>query len=80
MDANSHEKFITVQNDPTLKVRPWLALSSGYIQRAAQSLPKLGANFPWKPKANYIEDLIHLTWGSYIEFSSLGNQNRNEKS
>ena len=79
MDKNAHKKFVTVQNDSTMEAKPWLALSSGYIQRAVQSLPKLGATFPWKPKANYIEDLIHLTWCSiedpHIQFSSGTNNN-----
>jgi monooxygenase len=43
---------------------PWLNLSSGYIQRVADKLPKQGSKVPWKLHQNYILDIMNLRFGS----------------
>ena len=43
---------------------PFLNLSSGYIQRAAASLPRQGAHTPWRMYQNYLLDLLSLKFSS----------------
>lgn len=37
--------------------------SSGYVQRALESLPKQGARRPWKAYQNYLKDLLVMRFG-----------------
>lgn len=37
---------------------PVLNLTSGYVQRAADLLPRQGARAPWKTRQNYLSDLM----------------------
>ncbi|MCB0846384.1 MAG: NAD(P)/FAD-dependent oxidoreductase [Bacteroidetes bacterium] len=41
---------------------PLLNLSSGYVQRALDELPKQGSAAPWKVYQNYFKDLLALKW------------------
>jgi monooxygenase len=45
-------------------VEPWLNLTSGYIQRAMDKLPKQGSKTPWKLHQNYVRDVMSLKFGS----------------
>jgi cation diffusion facilitator CzcD-associated flavoprotein CzcO len=60
-------------NDPEVKEAPWIDFSSGYIQRAANLLPKQGTKKPWKLYQNYFLDLLTLKFGAVddgtLEFS-----------
>jgi hypothetical protein len=47
-----------------VKAEPWLNLSSGYIQRAADKLPKQGSKTPWKLHQNYVKDILTLKYGT----------------
>ncbi|NUR25939.1 MAG: NAD(P)/FAD-dependent oxidoreductase [Catenulispora sp.] len=42
--------------DGTLRERPLLDLSSGYIQRSIQDFPRAGHRSPWRVRQNYILD------------------------
>jgi monooxygenase len=50
--------------DPSMSEEPWLNLSSGYIQRVADKLPKQGSKVPWKLHQNYVLDIMNLRFGS----------------
>jgi len=73
MDARGFKQVIA-HRDPTVEEAPWLPLSSGYIQRAADILPKQGTKQPWRLYQNYIRDLLMLRHGRLVdgtlEFSS----------
>ncbi len=43
--------------------RPLLDLTSGYVRRAADQLPRQGATRPWRIRTNYVTDLIALRLG-----------------
>ena len=43
--------------------RPMLDFSSGYVQRAAASLPSQSDDAPWRVHQNYLKDLLALRWG-----------------
>jgi len=62
-------------DDPTMATEPFVDFSSGYIQRAADRLPKQGAKKPWRLNQNYALDVIALRFGSVddsMEFSNPG--------
>ena len=51
-------------DDPTLGEEAFVDFSSGYIQRAADRLPKQGTRKPWKLNQNYALDVMALKFGS----------------
>jgi monooxygenase len=50
-------------SDPRVATRPFLGLSSGYVQRASARLPKQGVRAPWQVHQNYLRDLLLLRYG-----------------
>ena len=50
--------------DPTMATEPFLDFSSGYVQRAADKLPRQGVKKPWKLNQNYALDIMALKFGS----------------
>jgi monooxygenase len=64
MDRKGYQVCVPQNDDPSIKEEPWLNLSSGYIQRTAQILPKQGSKTPWKLHQNYVKDVISLKFGS----------------
>ena len=51
-------------DDPTMAAEPFVDFSSGYIQRAAATLPKQGTRKPWRLNQNYALDVVALRFGS----------------
>ncbi|HEV2561284.1 MAG TPA: NAD(P)/FAD-dependent oxidoreductase [Rhizomicrobium sp.] len=74
MDAHGYKQCTPRQRDPSIHEEPWFDFSSGYIQRAADVLPKQGSKKPWKLYQNYALDLVTLRFGKVddgtMEFSS----------
>src|SRR3984957_16519528 len=64
MQATGYKVCVPQNDDPTVKLEPWLNLSSGYIQRAADKLPKQGSKTPWKLHQNYVKDVLSLKFGA----------------
>jgi monooxygenase len=57
--------YCTPRNtDPTVIPDPTPPLSSGYMQRAKDVLPKQGSKRPWKLYQNYAKDMLALRFGS----------------
>jgi cation diffusion facilitator CzcD-associated flavoprotein CzcO len=52
-----------VNTDPSVKPRPWLDFSSGYIRRALHRLPQQGSKAPWRVHQNYFLDLLAFRFG-----------------
>jgi cyclohexanone monooxygenase len=50
------------QPDSAVKPRPFLDFTSGYVQRAAQQLPKQGDRKPWQLYQNYLLDLLMIRY------------------
>ncbi|GAB7540659.1 flavin-containing monooxygenase [Cupriavidus sp. CuC1] len=63
MDAKGHAWCAPRRTDPASDEEPSLSLSSGYVQRASNILPKQGARRPWKVHQNYLFDLMALKFG-----------------
>ena len=55
----------TPRLDPeTLDSENYIDFTSGYVQRALDSLPKQGTRRPWKVYQNYLKDLLMLRFGA----------------
>ena len=64
MDRAGYQVCVPQNDDPSVTLEPWLNLSSGYIQRVADKLPKQGSKLPWKLHQNYVKDVMSLRYGS----------------
>jgi monooxygenase len=62
MDAHGYGSA-TPELDGPATARPLLALNSGYVQRAADVLPKQGGADPWVLRQNYPLDLLATRFG-----------------
>lgn len=56
MHRTGQRQCMPVNQDPTLGAEPLLGLTSGYILRAADRLPKQGTRFPWRVYQSYLAD------------------------
>ena len=63
MDARGARQCMPVNDDPAIARRPLLDMTSGYIQRSLDQLPKNGSRPPWRLGMNYAHDLITLRYG-----------------
>ena len=54
-------------------------LTSGYLERSAEVMPKQGDRSPWRRGANYMLQLAHLTFGGLkkdsLEFTTATKKN-----
>ncbi len=54
---------VTPRRDAGMGETPVFDFTSGYVQRAAPSLPKQGTRAPWRLYQNYVKDLFSLRHG-----------------
>jgi monooxygenase len=73
MDSKGYD--VVVPRDPAADIEqlPFVDLTSGYIKRALDQLPKSGSKSPWRLKQNYLVDLRVIRNGKIddgtLEFS-----------
>jgi cation diffusion facilitator CzcD-associated flavoprotein CzcO len=64
-----------------IELQPLLNLTSGYILRSAENLPKQGSKAPWRVHQNYVLDLMALRFGpvddGILEFRAAPDVNSN---
>ena len=53
----------TPPDAPDATARPFMDLTSGYVRRAVDRLPKQGAAAPWLVNQNYLSDIAQLRFG-----------------
>lgn len=58
MRAKGLDTFAAHHEGPAPEARSALDLTSGYVQRAADVLPKQGSRHPWRVHNNYVRDLM----------------------
>jgi monooxygenase len=63
MDRHGYAQCIPRRRDPSIREEPALSFTSGYVQRALDSLPHQGSKRPWKLYQNYLLDLLTLRFG-----------------
>ena len=60
MDKHGYKICVPQLEEGSMETAPILNLSSGYIQRAKDEIPKQGQEQPWRIHHNYVADLLHL--------------------
>ena len=60
MDQHSYVECVAERPALTGKETPAIDLSSGYVQRARATLPRQGAEKPWRTYQNYLRDIVNL--------------------
>ncbi|HEU4781911.1 MAG TPA: NAD(P)/FAD-dependent oxidoreductase, partial [Ktedonobacterales bacterium] len=63
MARHSYTHCTPRRRDPSITEEPLLTFTSGYIQRAMDTLPHQGSRRPWKLYQNYALDLLSLRFG-----------------
>ena len=63
MDAEGYAYGTPQAPDPSLPTEPFLDLSSGYVRRSIDRLPKQGPSPPWRLHQNYFRDVRLLRHG-----------------
>ncbi|MBI5260086.1 MAG: NAD(P)/FAD-dependent oxidoreductase [Burkholderiales bacterium] len=63
LDRHGHDYFVPRRTDPTVTEESAFSMTSGYLQRAADILPRQGSKAPWKLYQNYALDLLTLRYG-----------------
>ena len=73
MDRRGFDRCMP-RRDPMMPERPFIDLTSGYVRRAVEKLPRQGTRHPWRLHQNYFRDLLSLRWGrlddGVMEFAS----------
>jgi monooxygenase len=57
MDAHGFQQVTPQRPDPSLELRPLIDLTSGYVQRSIDQLPKQAERAPWQLHQNYVRDV-----------------------
>lgn len=74
MDQHTYTHCTPRLRDHSISATPMMGLTSGYMQRARESMPRQGAHSPWKMHQNYLRDLVSLRLGALndraLEFTS----------
>jgi len=64
MDKKGYSVAQARNDGASLAEEPWLSLTSGYIQRVSDQLPKQGSRKPWRLRQNYVLDAIAIRLGA----------------
>ena len=67
MDRHGYPQSVPRLRDAEARPRPLLDLTSGYVQRAADLLPKQGDRPPWRLRQNYVLDYLSARFGDLTE-------------
>lgn len=60
MDRHGYTQCTPRRNNTAMPDVPALSFTSGYVQRALNTLPRQGSQAPWKMYQNYVLDLLSL--------------------
>jgi monooxygenase len=63
MDAKGFDTVVPRHPGPGVEERPPMDLSSGYVLRSLDKLPKAGAKAPWQFINNYLVDIRAIRHG-----------------
>jgi monooxygenase len=57
MDRHGYQQVTPQRPEPSLELRPLIDLTSGYVQRSIDQLPKQAERAPWQLHQNYVRDV-----------------------
>ncbi|WP_437537481.1 NAD(P)/FAD-dependent oxidoreductase [Sorangium sp. So ce726] len=63
MDRHGYRQCLPRPEESILDPRPLLGLTSGYVKRSVDHLPKQGSKAPWYFRQNYVLDLLAMKLG-----------------
>ncbi|HEY8558877.1 MAG TPA: NAD(P)/FAD-dependent oxidoreductase [Pyrinomonadaceae bacterium] len=63
MDRHGYAQCTPRVTDASVEPEPVLDFTSGYVQRALDTLPRQGSKTPWRLHQNYVRDLSLLRYG-----------------
>lgn len=63
MDEHGFDQCTPRIKDASVESEPVLDFTSGYVQRALDTLPRQGSKTPWRVHQNYVTDLSMLRYG-----------------
>ncbi len=76
MDRKGYVVSEPRNDDASIEEEPWLSLTSGYIQRVSDRLPKQGSKRPWRLRQNYVLDAMGIRLGAlddgFLKFARKG--------
>ena len=76
MSRQGYEQCTPRLDVAAVETKAYVDFSSGYVQRAMDSLPKQGTRRPWKVYQNYLKDLLMMRFGrlhdGVMEFKRAG--------
>ncbi|MDB6143801.1 MAG: ethA [Pseudomonas sp.] len=67
MTKNGYKAAVALCTDPSVEHRPLLNITSGYVLRANDQLPKQGSKGPWHLRQNYLLDFVTLKYGGIAQ-------------
>ena len=74
MDEHGYTQCMPSEPDPCLETQPFIDLTSGYVLRSIDALPRQGMKAPWRLYQNYARDIRLLRRGTLhdgaMEFST----------
>ena len=63
MDDHGYRECSPLSPGSEARTKPFLDLSSGYVQRAMDRFPRQGARGPWRNYQNYARDILNIRYG-----------------
>jgi len=73
METAGMRQCIATAPDPDSPTEPFVDFSSGYVTRAADTLPRQGSTIPWRVHQNYLRDTWLLRHGPVVDGMVLSN-------
>jgi monooxygenase len=64
MDRHAYTQCTPRQLDHSIVEEPMMALTSGYVQRAIDTMPRQSSRKPWRMYQNYLRDLLSLRFSA----------------
>jgi cation diffusion facilitator CzcD-associated flavoprotein CzcO len=64
MDERRYVQCTPRRPDPSVATRPFIDLTSGYVQRSIEAFPQQGTRAPWRLYQNYARDILLLRRGA----------------
>jgi monooxygenase len=80
MDRHGYDQVVPHPRPGDVGRRPLLGLTSGYIRRASDEMPKQGSRAPWYLRQNYLLDLFATQFGRIDDPALLFSRKRDHRS
>ncbi len=76
LDQHNYDYGVPFIGDPKMELRPIIDLTSGYVQRVVDFLPRQGTRSPWLLRQNYFLDSLSVRFGRIDRNMRFGRKRR----